>query len=143
MKKKGSPKPKQWKPKLKQKKSPYVKDENPQLQVVVRELRALVAGLVPGTEETVNAWGVPTFERAAPFCFYLVGKNHVTFGFHLGTSLADAHQLLEGTGKNVRHVKLRTTEDVKHTGVRELILEAARCQNKSPLRGMSRKGNLA
>jgi hypothetical protein len=37
----------------------------------------------------------------------MVGKNHVTFGFHYGTSLDDPERLLEGTGKNLRHVKLR------------------------------------
>src|SRR5690349_18216689 len=87
--------------------STYVKDENPELRKVVSGLKKLVKGTVPGTRETVNAWGIPTFEAEAPFCFYMVGKRHVTFGFHYGTSLKDPEVLLEGTGKNIRHVKLR------------------------------------
>lgn len=81
------------------KKSSYVKDENPELRKVVRGLRSLMKKCVPGTKETVNAWGIPTFERKDPFCFFMAGKNHVTFGFHFGTSLEDPEGLLEGTGK--------------------------------------------
>ena len=84
------------------KKSAYVRDENPELRKVVRGLRSFVKKCVPGTNETVNAWGIPTFERKDPFCFFMVGKNHVTFGFHFGTSLLDPEGLLEGTGKNMR-----------------------------------------
>ncbi len=97
--------------------SPYVKDENPNLRKVVRALRSFVKGIVPGVKETVNAWGTPTFEAPDPFCFYMVGKNHVTFGFRFGTSLNDPKSLLEGTGKNIRHVKLRTMEDLEQKGL--------------------------
>ncbi len=108
------------------KKSSYVRDLNPKLRKVVRALRSLVKGAVPGTKETVNAWGIPTFERKDPFCFYMVGKNHVTFGFHFGASLSDPEGLLEGTGKNIRHVKLRTMADLEQKGLRQLVLAAAR-----------------
>lgn len=91
----------------KPKKNAYVRDDNPTLQKVVRALRSFVKALVPGTIISVNSWGIPTFESKDPFCFYMVGKNHVTFGFHYGTSLDDPERLLEGTGKNLRHVKLR------------------------------------
>lgn len=42
----------------------------------------------------------------------MVGKNHVTFGFHHGTSLKDPESLLAGTGKNIRHVKLPDVESL-------------------------------
>ena len=119
-------------------KSRYVNDENSQLQRVVRELSTLVKETVPTSKQTVNAWGVPTFEAKNPFCFYMVGKNHVTFGFHFGTSLQDPERLLEGTGKNIRHVKLRALEDVKRKGLKEMVEAAARFEGK-PMRGMRGK----
>jgi len=119
-------------------KSRYVNDENSQLQRVVRELSTLVKETVPTSKQTVNAWGVPTFEAKNPFCFYMVGKNHVTFGFHFGTSLQDPEGLLEGTGKNIRHVKLRALEDVKRKGLKEMVEAAARFEGK-PMRGMRGK----
>jgi hypothetical protein len=121
----------------------YVKDENPELRKVVRGLKDLVKETVPGTRETVNAWGIPTFEANDPFCFYMVGKNHVTFGFHHGTSLEDPQALLEGTGKNIRHVKLSSLEDLEQKGLKQLVQAAARLKGKPPMRGMSGKTKAA
>ena len=131
--------PKTGKSKKAKKKSPYVKDDNPTLQEVVRGVRSLVKAAVPATKITVNSWGIPTFEAKDPFCFYMVGKNHVTFGFHYGTSLDDSEGLLEGTGKNLRHVKLRTVEDLQKKGLKELVLAAARLEGKPRMKGMSGK----
>jgi hypothetical protein len=125
--------------KRKAKKNVYVRDDNPALQKVVQGVRNLVKAAVPGTKITVNSWGIPTFETKDPFCFYMVGKNHVTFGFHYGTSLDDPEGLLEGTGKNLRHVKLRTVEDLEKKGLKELVLNAARLEGKPRMKGMSEK----
>jgi hypothetical protein len=123
-------------------KNAYMKDENPELRKVVRALHSLVKSTMPGTKETVNSWGIPTFEAPDPFCFYMVGQNHITFGFHFGTSLEDPEGLLVGTGKNIRHVKLRTVEDLKRKGVKKLVRAAARLKGKAPMRGMSGKRKL-
>jgi hypothetical protein len=118
-------------------KNAYVRDDNPALQKVVRGLRNLVKAAVPETKITVNSWGIPTFEAKDPFCFYMVGKHHVTFGFHYGTSLEDPEGLLEGTGKNLRHVKLRALEDLEKKGLKEIVLAAAQLEGRPPMKGMS------
>jgi len=124
-------------PRKPMKKGPYVRNDNPRLRRVARALRSFVKKTVPDTRETVNAWGIPTFEAPDPFCFYMAGRNHVTFGFHFGTSLNDPESLLEGTGKNIRHVKLRTVADLEQKSLRELVLAAARLKGKTPMKGMS------
>lgn len=43
----------------------------------------------------------------APFGYVNVFKAHVNVGFFQGAALADPAGLLEGTGKYMRHVKLR------------------------------------
>jgi hypothetical protein len=123
----------------KAKKSPYVRDENPEFRKLVRGLRSFVKRCVPGTKETVNAWGIPTLEKKDPFCFFMAGKNHVTFGFHFGTSLEDPEGLLEGTGKSLRHVKLRTLGDLERKGLKNLVKAAASLKGKGPMRGMRGK----
>jgi hypothetical protein len=120
-------------------KNTYVRNDSPALQELVEELRGFVKAVVPGIKVTVNSWGVPTFEKNDPFCLYMVGKNHVTFGFHCGASLEDPEGLLEGTGKNLRHVKLRTLEDLQKKGLKDLVLAAVRLEGKPPLKGMSGK----
>ncbi len=51
-------------------------------------------------------------------------KAHVNVGFFRGAELADANRLLEGTGKLMRHVKLRPEREVDGAALRKLI-EAA------------------
>lgn len=120
-------------------KSMYMKDENPALRVVVAGLKKIVKESVPGTKEAVNAWGVPTFVGRNPFAFYMVGKKHVTFGFPFATSLPDPEGLLEGTGKNMRHVKLRSADDLEKKGLRELIVAASRFEGGAAMPGMGGK----
>jgi hypothetical protein len=124
------------------KKSSHARDDNPELRQVVRGLRRFVKTIVPGVKETKNSWGIPTFVAPDPFCFYMVGKNHVTFGFHYGTSLDDPQGLLEGTGKNLRHVKLRKTEGLEQKGLRNLVRAAARLKGKPLMPGMGGKRRL-
>ena len=83
-------------------------------------------------KESLNSWKIPSYESDGPMCFFMVGKYHATFGFLRGTSLPDAAGLLEGTGKNVRHTKLRTAEDLKEPALRKLIA-AARLNKKEPM----------
>ena len=114
----------------------YVEKKGSKLIYVAEGLRKLVKKTVSGCKESVNPWRIPTFESNGPMCFLMIGKNHVTFGFLRGTSLPDPGKLLEGTGKNLRHVKLRTVEDLKKPGLKKLIVAAAKLNKKEPTEGM-------
>jgi hypothetical protein len=96
-------------------------------------VRRLVRKAVPAAAESVNPWGIPAFELRGPFCVLMVGKRHVSLGFALGTSIPDPARLLEGTGKNMRHVKLSATEQVKNPHLHNLLLEAAFLNSNAPM----------
>jgi hypothetical protein len=117
----------------------YVEKKGPKLLAVAEGLRRLVKKTISGCMESVNPWRIPTFESNGPMCFFVIGKNHVTFGFLRGTSLPDPEKLLEGTGKNRLHVKLRTVEDLNRPALKKLIVAAARLNKKEPMEGMRRK----
>ena len=117
----------------------YVDAKPAELRDVAEKLRKLVKKTVKGTKESVNSWKIPTFESNGPLCFFTVGKYHVTFGFLRGTSLPDPAGLLEGTGKNLRHVKLRSAEDVSEPALKKLIGAAARLNKKEPMESMRAK----
>lgn len=51
-------------------------------------------------------------------------KAHVNVGFFLGAVLKDPAGLLEGTGRFMRHVKLRPGVPVNEAALRDLILTA-------------------
>lgn len=60
----------------------------------------------------------------APFGYVNVFTAHVNVGFFHGASLPDPAGLLQGTGKNMRHVKLKAGTATDAVSIGELI-EAA------------------
>jgi hypothetical protein len=57
----------------------------------------------------------------AAFAYVNAFRAHVNVGFFRGAEIADPERLLEGTGKFMRHVKLRPGSDVDATALRQLI----------------------
>src|SRR5688572_17082991 len=57
----------------------------------------------------------------AAFGYVNAFTAHVNVGFFRGAEIADPERLLEGTGKFMRHVKLRPERDVDATVLRKLI----------------------
>jgi hypothetical protein len=51
-------------------------------------------------------------------------KDHVNVGFFVGSSLHDPAGLLEGTGRFMRHTKLRPDVNIDEAALRALILAA-------------------
>jgi hypothetical protein len=115
--------------------SDYVKKAG-KSEGVAKAVRALVKKEVKGVEEYVNPWKIPSFDSNGPLCCFMVGKEHVTFAFMRGAALPDPEKLLEGKGKGVRHVKLRSIADVKRPRVKKLIAEAAKLNKRDPPSGM-------
>ena len=112
----------------------YVKKAG-NLPGVAKGVRALVKKTVAGCQEYVNPWKIPTFDLNGPLCFYMVAKEHVVFGFMRGAMLRDPGKLLEGTGKYLRHVKLRSTAEARRPQVRLLLKQAAQLNRKTPVTG--------
>ena len=104
---------------------------------VAKAVRTLVKNSAKDVEEYVNPWKIPSFDSNGPLGCFMVGKDHVTFAFMRGAALPDPEELLEGTGKSVRHVKLSTLADVKRPGVKKLIVEAVKLNKKDPPVGMA------
>ena len=59
-----------------------------------------------------------------PFAYVGAFKNHVNVGFFNGAALDDPFELLEGTGKRMRHVKLVPGAEVDAHSLDELIRAA-------------------
>lgn len=64
--------------------------------------------------------------NGAAFGYVNVFKSHVSVGFFTGAFLHDPHKLLEGTGKRMRHVKVRAGNNVDSHALGELIESAYR-----------------
>jgi hypothetical protein len=60
----------------------------------------------------------------APFGYVAVFSTHANVGFFHGASLRDPERLLQGSGKRMRHVKLKPGTPVNAAALRSLV-EAA------------------
>ena len=66
------------------------------------------------------------FEEKGLVCYIGAMKAYVNFGFYRGTELPDPDGLLEGTGKKLRHVKLRQSPTTREDALKKLVEEAVR-----------------
>lgn len=57
----------------------------------------------------------------AAFAYVNAFKAHVNVGFFRGAELADPARLLEGTGKYMRHVKLKPDDAIDAAALKKLI----------------------
>ncbi len=105
------------------------------IKEIALQARDLICKLIPKAEEKVYfGWRIIGFslnaEMSGQFCSIGPGKKYVNLYFMQGTSLDDPKGLLEGTGKNMRHVKITEAGDLKTAAVKALIKTAAKHQRE-------------
>ena len=95
------------------------------MERVAEAMREVIRAVAPELR-VEKKWGQPWYTGTD--LVVLVGEfsHHVGVEFWRGTSLTDPHHLLEGTGKNLRHVKLRAARDAVAPAMIALIREAVR-----------------
>ncbi len=72
-----------------------------------------------------DGWPTACVDDAA-FGYVAAFKAHVNIGFYQGASLHDPAGLLEGSGRRMRHVKLRWGGPADEAAIAELIAAAYR-----------------
>ncbi len=64
-------------------------------------------------------------ERLADgFCHIPIYAHHLNLGFNKGALLDDVDNLLQGTGKLIRHIPIKTSKDFKNQKTKSLIKKA-------------------
>ena len=66
----------------------------------------------------------PTHRMKDGICYIGVIKDHVNLGFMRGSELSDPHKIMEGTGKQMRHIKMRNMSDLLRPALRAYLQEA-------------------
>ncbi len=102
------------------------KDES--LVEIATALRNLIFQLHPESVEVVRlgdkaaSFGVGPKKMSEAYTYVMPLKDRVNLGFYLGAELPDPQGLLDGTGKKLRHVKVRSLEIANDPAVRNLII---------------------
>jgi hypothetical protein len=103
-----------------------------EVEEIARRLRALIEAIhpdaveVPRPGERTSGYGVGPRKMSETYAYIAPQTTYVNLGFYHGVSLPDPAGLLEGTGKELRHVKIRSIEEADQPPVRHLIREALR-----------------
>ncbi len=101
-----------------------LKGLDPRMRLLIDKLRRIVKRALPNATETVK-WGRPTYTlRGENVAWILNYRDHVDLGFFMGAKLKS--ELLEGTGKSLRHIKVRTVKDINRKEFTRLLKEAAK-----------------
>ncbi|MEJ8757137.1 DUF1801 domain-containing protein [Pontibacter sp. H259] len=80
-------------------------------QEILQTIRQLIHETVPAVTEEFK-WGRPVFRASRDFAYLKTAKAYVTLGFFNYQKLNDPGNLLEGTGKGMRHIKLKSINEI-------------------------------
>jgi hypothetical protein len=102
----------------------YVNSKVPrQHRETVAMLRAVVRECAPHAEELVS-YGMPVFKVTKIFAWINPTPKGITFGFARGLQFEDKFDLLRGTGKGSRHIKIKSPGSVDMAALRYYIGQA-------------------
>ena len=113
-------------PKMKQYASfnDYLMDQTSGNRSIIRALRQFVKRIAPKLQETVK-WGNGCWVGGnGPVAYVHAETGYVQFGFFYGSLLSDPKGLLEGSGKYVRHIKVRDASDIDSRAFSALLKQA-------------------
>ena len=102
----------------------------PTLAAIARRLRAIIRAVDANTVETVRlgdhaaTYGVGPRKMTDGYAYIMPKRGYINLGFYQGAALTDPAGILEGTGKGLRHVKIRSLADANRAAVRALIAQA-------------------
>src|SRR5262245_30834371 len=112
-------------------------DVEPDLAAIARRLRAMIRDVDVNAVETVrlgdnaSTYGVGPKKMTDGYAYIMPMRGYINLGFYQGAVLADPERLLEGTGKGLRHVKLRSLAEAGRPAVRALIAAAVAQRRRS------------
>jgi hypothetical protein len=109
----------------------FLKPYDREVQDLSLQLRALVLEeMAPCYENIYDAYsavaiGYGTSDRLQEGIFHIaVYSKHVNLGFNDGATLADPKGILQGSGTSIRHITIKTPEDIKRPEIRAYIRRA-------------------
>lgn len=107
----------------------FLDSYSPEVREMALKARETVQRVAPkATERVHTGWKIIVYglgdKMAEQFCAIMPLRSYVNLGFYKGTDLPDPKGLLEGTGKRLRHVKIKQIENADGPALRALIKAA-------------------
>ena len=93
----------------------------------VETLRRLIGSVAPEAYEIIyhDALGYgPTDSGFDRIVYVTVFEKHLNLGFFFGGFLPDPERLLVGSGKRMRHLKIRSVQEAENPAITRLLAQA-------------------
>lgn len=97
---------------LNQKVTAYIDKASEEQKVVLQTLRKLIHQTIENVSEEIK-WNMPVFNNGKDFAYLRFAKKHVTLGFYNIDKIKDPENLLEGEGNTLKHIKIKSKDDIK------------------------------
>lgn len=96
-----------------------------EIRTIVQKLRRLMNEAAPGlVEEAKLGWKNLVYKGNGVVLAIMPYTKYVSLHFYKGVELHDPHSILEGGGKELRHVKIHHLDDINRTRLLPLISQA-------------------
>jgi hypothetical protein len=100
----------------------YFENLNSPIKEISIELRRIVTTFSPELKEEIK-WGVPTYSINKNICSIIAHKRHVNFQIMQGAHIGNI-DTLEGTGKDMRHMKFLSLHEINQATVEKCLMQA-------------------
>lgn len=102
--------------------SQYITKAPAKQREIMESIRQIIHEEVPTVVENFK-WSRPVFTASGDFVYLKASKDYLTLGIFKFNKISVHKELLEGTGKDMRHIKIRKPDDLKPEVLREWIRE--------------------
>ena len=66
-------------------------------------------------------WGRPVYALKKDFCYLQKNKNYINFGIMNFGAISDEKNLLQGTGKSMRHIKIHSLDEIDKNYIAKIL----------------------
>ena len=100
---------------------------SPEIKNIAWQTRQLIYEILPNVIEVVwvqqknTGYGTGPKKKTEHFCWIMPASKHVNLGFNYGAELPDPKNILEGTGKLFRHIKIKSVEQLSNQDLIKLL----------------------
>ncbi|UCG10125.1 MAG: DUF1801 domain-containing protein [Dehalococcoidia bacterium] len=95
----------------------YIAEQKSPQKEISQQLRQIILALFPDIKEEMK-FGVPWYEGK----YYIVAlKDHVNLGFTLKGLSQKEIELFEGSGKTMKHIKIRSLNEIDEKKIIRLL----------------------
>ena len=102
----------------------------PEIQAIARALKALITSIhsdfveVAWPRQKIASYGIGPKKISEHYAYIEPQAIYVNLGLYHGVALKDPAGLLDGAGKRLRHIKIKSISDVKKKEVINLLKAA-------------------